>query len=33
MIGKAYNHYYRFIGFIAYTSTDIPAKHRSTVVK
>jgi hypothetical protein len=33
MIGKAYNHYYRFIGFIAYTKTDIPAKHRSTVVK
>jgi hypothetical protein len=33
MIGKAYNHYYTFIGFIAYTSTDIPAKHRSTVVK
>jgi len=33
MIGKAYNHYYRFIGFIAYTSTDIPAKHRSTVLK
>jgi hypothetical protein len=33
MIGKAYNHYYRFIGFIAYTSTDIPAKHRSTVTK
>ena len=33
MIGKAYNHYYTFIGFIAFTSTDIPAKHRSTVVK
>jgi len=33
MIGKAYNHYYRFVGFIAYTSTDIPAKHRSTVIK
>jgi hypothetical protein len=33
MIGKAYNHYYRFIGFIACTSTDIPAKHRSTVLK
>lgn len=33
MIGKAYNHYYRIIGFIAFTSTDIPAKHRSTVVK
>jgi len=33
MIGKAYNHYYRFIGFIAYTSTDIPAKHRAAAVK
>ena len=33
MIGKAYNHYYRFVGFIAYTSTDIPAEHRSTVIK
>jgi hypothetical protein len=33
MIGKAYNHYYRFLGFITCTSTDIPAKHRSTVVK
>lgn len=33
MIGKAYNHYYRFIGFITFTSTDIPAKHRPTVVK
>ena len=33
LIGKAYNHYYRFIGFITYTSTDIPAKHRSTVTK
>jgi hypothetical protein len=32
-IGKAYNHYYRFIGFITYTATDIPAKHRSTVSK
>jgi hypothetical protein len=32
MIGKAYNHYYRIIGFITYTSTDIPAKHRSTTV-
>lgn len=30
LIGKAYNHYYRFIGFICYTSSDIPAKHRST---
>jgi hypothetical protein len=33
MIGRAYNRYYRFIGFIAVTSTDIPAKHRSSVVK
>ena len=30
LVGKAYNHYYRFIGFIAFTSSDIPAKHRST---
>jgi hypothetical protein len=32
MIGKAYNHYYRFIGFITCTASDIPAKHRSTAV-
>ncbi len=33
MIGKAYNNYYRFLGFITCTSTDIAAKHRATVVK
>jgi hypothetical protein len=33
MIGRAYNHYYTFIGFITYTLSDIPAKHRSTAVK
>ncbi len=33
MIGKAYNHFYRFIGFVSITRTDIPAKHRSTVLK
>jgi hypothetical protein len=32
LIGHAYNHYYRFIGFINYTSSDLPAKHRSTAV-
>ncbi len=32
MIGKAYNNYYRFLGFITCTSTDIAAKHRATVV-
>jgi hypothetical protein len=30
MIGKAYNHYYRIIGFITFTSTDIPAKRKAT---
>jgi hypothetical protein len=30
LIGKAYNHYYSFIGFITYTSSDLPTKHRST---
>jgi hypothetical protein len=33
LIGHAYNHYYRFIGFISYTASDIPAKHRSTACK
>ncbi len=33
MIGRAYNHYYTFIGFVTYTVSDIPAKHRSTAVK
>jgi hypothetical protein len=28
MIGKAYNKHYSFIGFITFTLTDIPAKHR-----
>lgn len=30
LIGKAYNHYYKVIGFITFTSSDIPNKHRST---
>jgi hypothetical protein len=30
LIGKAYNHYYSIIGFITFTSSDIPAKHRTT---
>ena len=33
LIGRAYNHYYTFIGFITYTSSDLPAKHRSTASK
>jgi hypothetical protein len=30
LIGKAYNHYYSIIGFITFTSSDIPTKHRTT---
>lgn len=33
LIGHAYNHNYTFIGFINYSSSDIPAKHRSTATK
>jgi hypothetical protein len=33
MIGKAHNHYYSIIGFITFTSSDMPVKLRSTVVK
>ena len=33
MIGKAYNHHYSFIGFISFTKSDIPAKHRTAVTK
>lgn len=28
LIGRAYNHYYRFIGFIGFTSSDIPEKKK-----
>lgn len=33
LIGHAYNHHYRFIGFVTFNTTDIPAKHRSTHCK
>jgi len=33
MIGKAYNHHYSVIGFITFTTSDIPAKQKVTIVK
>ncbi|MGP8198603.1 MAG: DUF6655 family protein [Limisphaerales bacterium] len=33
MIGKAYNHHYSVIGFITFTTSDVPVKNRVTVVK
>jgi hypothetical protein len=28
MVGKSYNHYYKFLGFITWTRSDIPEKHK-----
>jgi hypothetical protein len=33
MIGKAYNHHYSVIGFITFTTSDIPAKQKVSIVK
>ncbi len=33
MLGKAYNHYYVFIGFITITSSDMPTKRKLALVK
>lgn len=28
LVGKAYSHYYKFLGFIIFNTSDIPAKHK-----
>jgi len=33
MVGKAYNHHYSFIGFITFSTSDIPVKQKVTIVK